>query len=45
MRRWAFPITPDLFCPGLHEDERDGGAYELRLGNVYIAKEDVNLSQ
>ncbi len=42
MRRWAFPLTPDL--TGLGADTRGGGTYELRRGNVYVAREDVKLS-
>ncbi|OWZ59985.1 hypothetical protein LQV05_000501 [Cryptococcus neoformans] len=38
LRRWAFPLAPDLNEPG-------GVQYELRAGNVYIAKESVVLSR
>nr|XP_019048160.1 translation initiation factor eIF-2B subunit epsilon [Kwoniella bestiolae CBS 10118]OCF27090.1 translation initiation factor eIF-2B subunit epsilon [Kwoniella bestiolae CBS 10118] len=38
LRRWAFPLAPDNNEPG-------GVQYELRAGNVYIAKDNVVLSR
>ncbi|EIW73036.1 hypothetical protein TREMEDRAFT_42152 [Tremella mesenterica DSM 1558] len=38
LRRWSFPLVPDLNEPG-------GVQYELRAGNVYIAKDNVVLSR
>ncbi|WVO15131.1 hypothetical protein L204_102775 [Cryptococcus depauperatus] len=38
LRRWAFPLAPDLTEPG-------GVQYELRSGNIYIARESVVLSR
>lgn len=38
LRRWAFPLVPDLNTPG-------GIEYELRRGNVYIARDEVKLSR
>jgi translation initiation factor eIF-2B subunit epsilon len=38
LRRWAFPLVPDLNEPG-------GTQYELRRGNVYVAKDEVKLSR
>lgn len=38
LRRWAFPLVPDLNEPG-------GVQYELRKGNVYIASDNVLLSR
>ncbi|TYJ53040.1 hypothetical protein B9479_006317 [Cryptococcus floricola] len=38
LRRWAFPLAPDL-------NEPSGVEYELRAGNVYIARESVVLSR
>ncbi|KAK4685960.1 translation initiation factor eIF-2B subunit epsilon, partial [Tremellales sp. Uapishka_1] len=38
LRRWAFPLVPDLNEPG-------GIQYELRKGNVYVAKDNVVLSR
>ncbi|KAI9633264.1 nucleotide-diphospho-sugar transferase, partial [Dioszegia hungarica] len=38
LHRWAFPLAPDLNEPG-------GTQYELRAGNVYIARDNVMLSR
>ncbi len=38
LRRWAFPLVPDLNEPG-------GIQYELRRGNIYIARDNVVLSR
>src|SRR5690242_11395764 len=38
LRRWAFPLAPDL-------NEPRGVQYELREGNVYIARDNVVLSR
>jgi translation initiation factor eIF-2B subunit epsilon len=38
LRRWAFPLVPDLNEPG-------GTQYELRKGNVYVAKDEVKLAR
>jgi len=38
LRRWAFPLVPDLNEPG-------GVQYEFRKGNVYVAKDNVILSR
>ena len=38
LRRWAFPLAPDL-------NEPRSVQYELRRGNVYIAKDNVVLSR
>lgn len=38
LRRWAFPLVPDLNAGG-------GVQYELRRGNVYIARDEVKLSR
>ncbi|ORY23264.1 nucleotide-diphospho-sugar transferase [Naematelia encephala] len=38
LRRWAFPLAPDLNDPS-------GVQYELRKGNVYIARDNVVLSR
>jgi translation initiation factor eIF-2B subunit epsilon len=38
LRRWAFPLVPDLNEPG-------GTQYELRRGNVYVARDEVKLSR
>lgn len=38
LRRWAFPLVPDLNEPG-------GVQYELRKGNVYVARDNVVLSR
>ncbi|KAL7425002.1 translation initiation factor eIF-2B epsilon subunit, GEF [Cryptotrichosporon argae] len=38
LRRWAFPLVPDINEPG-------GVPYELRKGNVYIARNNVLLSR
>jgi len=38
LRRWAFPLVPDLNEPG-------GVQYELRRGNIYIARDNVVLSR
>ncbi|WVQ82809.1 hypothetical protein IAT38_004941 [Cryptococcus sp. DSM 104549] len=38
LRRWAFPLAPDLNEPG-------GVQYELRVGNVYIARDSVVLAR
>ncbi|WVR03095.1 hypothetical protein IAU60_000084 [Kwoniella sp. DSM 27419] len=38
LRRWAFPLAPDMNEPG-------GVQYELRTGNVYIARDNVVLSR
>jgi translation initiation factor eIF-2B subunit epsilon len=38
LRRWSFPLVPDLNEPG-------GVQYELRKGNVYIARDNVVLSR
>ena len=38
LRRWAFPMVPDLNEPG-------GIQYELRRGNVYVARDEVKLSR
>jgi translation initiation factor eIF-2B subunit epsilon len=38
LRRWVFPLVPDLNEPG-------GTQYELRRGNVYVAKDEVKLAR
>ncbi|OCF34920.1 translation initiation factor eIF-2B subunit epsilon [Kwoniella heveanensis BCC8398] len=38
LRRWAFPLAPDMNEPG-------GVQYELRTGNVYVARDNVVLSR
>lgn len=38
LRRWTFPLVPDLNEPG-------GVQYELRRGNVYMARDNVVLSR
>jgi hypothetical protein len=38
LRRWAFPLVPDLNEPG-------GTQYELRKGNVYVARDEVKLAR
>jgi translation initiation factor eIF-2B subunit epsilon len=38
LRRWAFPLVPDL-------NQRGGIQYELRRGNVYVARDEVKLSR
>ena len=38
LTRWTFPLTPDLMA-------LDGAQYELRKGNVYIAKDHVSLGR
>jgi translation initiation factor eIF-2B subunit epsilon len=38
LRRWAFPLVPDL-------NETGGLQYELRRGNVYVAKDEVKLAR
>ena len=38
LRRWAFPLVPDLNEPG-------GVQYELRKGNVYVARDNVVLAR
>jgi len=38
LRRWSFPLVPDLNEPG-------GGGYELRKGNVYVARDNVLLAR
>lgn len=44
LRRWAFPILPDLISLDGSSIERGGGPYELRPGNVYVARDDVKLA-
>ena len=38
LRRWSFPLVPDLSRP-------DGVQFELRRGNVYVARDNVVLSR
>lgn len=38
LRRWTFPLVPDLNEPG-------GVQYELRRGNIYVARDNVVLSR
>jgi len=38
LRRWSFPLVPDLNEPG-------GVQYELRKGNVYVARDNVVLAR
>jgi translation initiation factor eIF-2B subunit epsilon len=38
LRRWSFPLVPDLNEPG-------GTQYELRRGNVYVARDNVVLAR
>lgn len=38
LRRWVYPLVPDVNVPG-------GSNYELRRGNVYVARDNVMLAR